>query len=372
MPERDQSLAGNVRFPFRFIEPTFFAGLLDDPILLVRSRPDGRQLMFDCGQVHHLAKRNFTHLDAIFISHAHMDHWMGIDSVIRQLIASGRIVNVFGPPGIADQMEHKLSGYVWNLVEDYWCSFHVHEIYQKKIKSTLFPGPQGFCRQPDVLSVRKHMDIYRTPYLQVQVETCDHQIDSLIFRINESPVYSISQRRLKTLGLVPGPWLGELKKRYLAEQENSTPLEVLRFGAGGIRSVWIEDVAGLLEELIVSRGQRSIGYVSDIGFNQKNRETITRFMAKVDLLLCECTFLSADKKRARASNHLCCEDVNSLLKELHPRYFLPMHLSRSYSRRSCELYRELQPPPETRILQIPLQITPRPLLATEVAWQTRN
>ncbi|MCW8860016.1 MAG: MBL fold metallo-hydrolase [Deltaproteobacteria bacterium] len=357
------------KFPFRNLVPTFFAGLLDDPILLIRSRPDGRHLLFDCGQVHHLAKRTFTHLDAIFISHAHMDHWMGIDSVIRQLIASERTVNIFGPPGLSDRMEHKLSGYDWNLVEDYWCSFHVHEIHQEKIESSIFPGPQGFRRQPGEVLSRNNLNIHQTPYLQVQAETCDHQIASLIFRINESPAYSIDRQKLESLGLVPGPWLGELKKRYLAGKGDSKPLEVLSLQAGGIRPVWIENVAELLEQLIVSRPQRSIGYISDVNFSQENRETILRFMAGVDLLFCECTFLTADKNRARDSDHLCCEDVNHLLKELRPAYFLPMHLSRSYSRRSSELYHELKPPPETRILRIPLQITPRPLLAEEITWQ---
>ncbi|WP_321393389.1 MBL fold metallo-hydrolase [uncultured Desulfuromusa sp.] len=357
------------KFPFRNLIPTFFAGLIDDPLLLIRSRPDGRHLLFDCGQVHHLAKRTFTHLDAIFISHAHMDHWMGIDSVIRQLIASARTVHIFGPPGIAERMEHKLSGYDWNLTEDYWCSFQVHEVHRDTIESSVFPGPQGFHRQTGEVVSRNNRVIYQTPYLQVQAETCDHQIDSLIFRINESPAYAIDRQKLESLDLVPGPWLGELKKRYLSGKVDSTPLEVLTLQNGCASPLMVEDVAELFAQLMISRPQRSIGYISDINFSQENRKTIFQFMAGVDLLFCECTFLTADKVRARASNHLCSEDINLLLEELCPAYFLPMHLSRSYSRRSSELYSELNPPPETQILQIPLQITPRPLLAAEISWQ---
>ena len=46
-----------------------------------------------------------------------------------------------------------------------------------------------------------------------------------------------------------------------------------------------------------------------------------------------------------------------------------MHLSKTYSGNSTELYRELQPPFGTTILQIPLQLTPRPLQAGEIHWQ---
>ena len=61
-----------IQLPFRYLEPTFFAGLLDDPVLLVRVRPLGSNLLFDCGEIHHLAKRVLTAIEAIFISHTHM------------------------------------------------------------------------------------------------------------------------------------------------------------------------------------------------------------------------------------------------------------------------------------------------------------
>jgi ribonuclease Z len=67
---------------FKQIEPTFPAGLLDDPLLLVRVRATGRSLLFDCGPLHHLAKRTIKSIDAIFISHAHMDHFMGMDAFL--------------------------------------------------------------------------------------------------------------------------------------------------------------------------------------------------------------------------------------------------------------------------------------------------
>lgn len=57
-----------IRFPFHNLVPTCFSGLLDDPLLLLRMRPNGHHLLFDCGQIHHLAKRTFTHLDTIFLS----------------------------------------------------------------------------------------------------------------------------------------------------------------------------------------------------------------------------------------------------------------------------------------------------------------
>lgn len=355
-----------IRLPFHNLEPTFFAGLLDDPILLLRTRSSGRNLLFDCGQIHHLAKRIFTPLDAVFVSHAHMDHWMGIDAVIRHLIVANRTIDLFGPAGLADRMEHKLNGYDWNLMEDYWCSFRVHEIHDDHIRRSFFPGPEGFRRHAEEPLARVDQTIYRTPQLEVRAVICDHRLDSLIFRIQERPAYLIDRDKLAGLGLSPGPWLGELQKYHLADGAVPASRKLYQKAEQALQ---VADPDALLQALIKPQPGLSIGYVSDIGFTAENRERIIALLEGVDLLACECTYLSAEQERARVASHLCVTDVNLLLQDLRPAFFVPMHLSRTYSRRSRDLYRELNPPPETRLLELPLQVTPRPLQAAEIDWR---
>jgi len=79
----------------------------------------------------------------------------------------------------------------------------------------------------------------------------------------------------------------------------------------------------------------------------------------------ECAFLRADLSKARSSYHLCTKDVNTLLALIKPRYFLPIHLSKTYLGRSSELYAELSPPPGSSILQLPEHLTPRPIFSRD-------
>ena len=92
------NLVLTVRRLFRYLETNFFAGLIEDPCLVVRDRPIHRSIMIDCGSLSHVAKRELKPVRAIFVSHAHMNHFMGFDVFLRQVHASPQLIELFGPP----------------------------------------------------------------------------------------------------------------------------------------------------------------------------------------------------------------------------------------------------------------------------------
>ena len=356
----------NQRLPFRFIEPTFFAGLLDDPLLLLNARPLGKSLLFDCGQLHHLAKRVLKSISAIFISHGHMDHFMGVDTFIRHNHVSPKTVDIFGPPGITAKMASKLASYDWNLTEPYWCNFRVHEVAAERITTSLFPGAEGFPCRLEGKEQRSDATIYRNAWLKVDAGLCDHKIPSLVFRTTERQSFSVDDGKIRGLGLVNGNWLRVLKKRFHDGEFGGERLTVLRRRGELVEEFSVENAAGLYESIRKEQTPASIGYVTDIGFSEENQEKIITMMAGVTLLVCECSFLAAEKDKARASNHLCTSDFNCLIDRLRPRFALPMHLSKMYIGRSQLLYEQLAAPPGVTILRLPERLTPRPLLACEV------
>jgi len=356
--------------PFRYLEPTFFAGLFDDPLLLVRIRPSGRALLFDCGKVHHLAKRVFTSIDAVFVSHAHMDHFMGMDSIIRHSHAAPRTVEVFGPPGISCRMAHKFACYDWNLADTFWGDFRVGEVGEAEVVSTLYRGADGFAARPDV--ARSRGEIYRNRFLSVTAKLCDHRIAVLAFRVTEGAAFILDDARLAQAGVVKGPWLKALEKLFHAGSLDGTPIvhpaALPGEGSGERIEEYREPDAGALYRRIMKKEEpASIGYLTDIGFSPGNLERITRLLGGVSLLVCECAFLAAEKSKARLSRHLCTSDVSEIADRLRPRYLLPMHLSKSYQGVSSDsLYREIEVPAGVTVLRIPDRLTPRPIMASEV------
>ena len=80
--------------------PTARRGL---PALLLRA--GGDRVLFDCGegtQQQLLRSVGLPELDAIFVTHYHLDHWLGLLGVLKTFDLRGRErpLSIYGPPGL--------------------------------------------------------------------------------------------------------------------------------------------------------------------------------------------------------------------------------------------------------------------------------
>ena len=349
------------RIPFRYLEPVFFGGLLDDPLLFLRVRPAGHALLFDCGQNAHLAKRVVKPVDTVFVSHAHMDHAMGIPTLVRHHHASPKPLAIYGPPGMAERVGHMLQAYDWNLCEPYWFTLLIHEVHERVLRRFAFRGPEGFAGSFLGEEPRIGKTIWESRYVRVSAELLDHKIPVLAFRIDEKPPFNVDPARLAAAGLTAGDWLRDLKSRLWQQ-----PLP------GGRSGVKLGENDGELYDRICGEPAcASIGYLTDIGWTAENRARVAGLFGGLTLLVSECTFLAADLAKARASCHLCTSDLNELAGLLKPAWLLPMHLSKSYLRRTVDLYTELSLPAATGLLTLPRHLAPAPLKCEDLAHWLR-
>ncbi len=351
---------------FRYLQASFFAGLLDDPLLFINVRPTGRSILIDCGQLHHVAKRVLRSIDALFVSHAHMDHLMGFDHLLRHILVAPRTLAVYGPSGIAERIGHKLAGYDWNLTEDSWCTIEVNEVQPQQVERFEFAGSRGFTVRHRQTFPRRDRTIYQTRHLKVEAEICDHKIPVLIFKVTEARSFLLDRQRLLAEQLLPGPWIKALQKRFYADDWDGEPLEIWRETGEGHTIEIVADTEALYHKICRDTSPASIGYLCDLGMTPENLDRVCALMGGVTLLVSECTFLATDQEKARLSAHLCTTDLNRICHQVKPGLLLPMHLSKSYIGEVQRLYTELALPPGTRLLQLPDYMTPRPLLPGEL------
>src|SRR5690606_28376176 len=175
--------------------PRLVNGPFGDPGLFVELRWHGRAVLFDLGRNDGLPAADLFKVTHVFVSHTHMDHFIGFDRVLRLFLNRDRRLQLFGPEGITECVAGKLSGYVWNLTEDYPFVFDVTEITIGGARRTIFRASTGFRPEPaellpaQVAAARAEPTEAATPVLvdeghfRVRAAITDHRIPSLAFPI---------------------------------------------------------------------------------------------------------------------------------------------------------------------------------------------
>jgi len=115
-----------------------------DPVLYVSFRYQGRAILFDLGRIDRLPVGELFRVTQVFISHTHMDHFIGFDQLPRAFLTRESQIQLYGPPGIISNVQAKLAGYTWNLVDGYPFVLTVHEVSPDQIRTVRMPATTAF------------------------------------------------------------------------------------------------------------------------------------------------------------------------------------------------------------------------------------
>jgi len=298
-----------------------------DPGFRLSHLYSGETLFFDLGDLHHLTARQILKASRIFISHAHIDHLVGFDQLLRLNLNRPRQLEFFGPSGITARLGHKLQGYTWNLTAHYELLVIVHEIGDHEIISSEFACRNKFL--PGRRDSRPRTDpvIYREATFSVLSAALDHGITSLAFILQEPLQVNFRSEALQRLGLVPGPWLSRIRQALQSGSSPETPVPVMN------RTLPLGQIA---VDIALVRPGLKIAYLADFGLTSENLERIVPLISGADLLLCEAAFLEEEADKARATFHLTAGQAGRLaalagVKRLQLFHFSPRHSNQAES-----------------------------------------
>jgi len=296
-----------------------------DPGFRLSHLYSGKALFFDLGDLHNLTARQILKPDRICISHAHIDHLVGFDQLLRLNLNRPRRLEFFGPPEIIARIGHKLQGYTWNLTARYELLITVHEIDGKVIRSCDFACRDRFRPGPVTDRPLTGPTICRDPTFILQAVALDHGIPSLAFVLQEPLRVNFRPEALQRQGLTPGPWLSRLRQALQAGSDPKTPVPV------GDQTRPLQEIAA---EIALVRPGLKIAYLADFGYTPENREKILPLIRGADLLLCEAAFLDEALAQARATCHLTAGQAGRLaalagVKRLRLFHFSPRHSDHS-------------------------------------------
>jgi ribonuclease Z len=324
------------------ILPQLVNGPEGDPAVYANFKYERRAILFDMGSLHALSARSLLKLTHVFISHTHVDHFIGFDQVLRLHLGRGKTLSLYGPPGFADHVEAKLRGYSWNLVENYPYDFRLsaYEVGEGTLQAASFACRERFARTPlDPLEpLSGNTVILDEPGLRVSAILLEHDIPCLAFALEEKQHINVDKVRLEALGLQVGPWIRQLKDAVMNGVPETSRICIPAPEQGGAAKEM--SLGALRDEIVrVSRGQK-IAYVTDAAYSDVNVERIVRLVRDADVLFCEAAFSEEDRTRADERRHLTAHQAGSIARKAGVRRLVPFHFSPKYHGRIEDLYEE--------------------------------
>jgi ribonuclease Z len=325
------------RFHPRLINPP-----LADPGLFIPFLYEKRAILFDLGDLQVLTPRDLLKITHVFVTHTHMDHFVGFDQLLRVLLGREKELHLYGPPEFLKRVEGKLAGYTWNLVEEYpyQLKLNVTELRPNKKLTKRYTCQDRFLPDKEVKESPFTETLLREPSFFVEAALLDHRIPCLGLSFVENFSININKERLNDEGLAVGAWLNRFKRALYAKDDPKTPFVVTwseaRKGKRE-RTFALGDLASKIA--IISPGQKTT-YITDIIGSPENMERSVMLAKDADHLFIEASFIERDKEIAKRKYHLTAREAGLIAKRAGVKHMTLFHFSPRYAGQEGEIWKE--------------------------------
>ena len=324
------------------MHPRLINGPFDDPGVLIDFLHEKRAVLFDLGDISAIPSRTLLRVTHVFVSHTHMDHFIGFDRLLRVLLGRHRHIHITGPAGFIAHVEHKLCAYTWNLAGSGTADLCIdaHELAEEDMLMTArFRFSTGFQRKN--LPSRPVTDgiIFDEASYRVRTVQLDHRIPCLAFSIEEKQHLNVWRNKVSAMGLGVGPWLRELKEAVMRGEPDETII-IAKWTESGITREACYPLHELRKEILRVVSGQKITYVTDVGYTPRNVEKIISLAQNADLLFIESAFLDEDADIAKRKMHLTARQAGDIARRANVKRFVQFHFSPRYEDRAAELQGE--------------------------------
>lgn len=328
------------------MRPSFQPRLINDPFsdpgLFIPFLHQKRALLFDLGDLSNLAPRDLVKITHVFVTHTHMDHFIGFDTLLRALLGREKTIHLYGPGDFFKHVEGKLSGFSWNLVNEFENRFmlEVNEVHPGEILTKNYICHDRFVSKAPALSRPFSGTLLEEPSFKIHAALLDHRIPCLGLSLTENYYVNIIKEGLRELDLPVGLWLNRFKAAIYQEMDSESDFLVTWEKKGEI----VKEKAFKLGELTnrlarISPGLK-IAYVTDVLRDTANAKKVIELAEGASTLFIEAAFLDSEKDIAQRKYHLTAREAGDLAGKARVNHLEILHFSPRYQGRAAELERE--------------------------------
>ncbi len=324
---------------------SFNASLINDPFgdpgLLVQFLFQKRAFLFDLGDISVLSNAELLKVSHVFVSHTHIDHFIGFDRLLRTVFGREKTLTFFGPENFIKNVEGKLAGFTWNLVDRYEESLTIKvvEVREDKLLKGTFRAIDKFEISEEEEVAFEGGIILDDLMCVVRAAVLEHRVPCLGFSLQENLHVNINKDRLESMCVVEGAWLNDLKQAVVEGKPDSYTIE-MPITRNGKLSLERKSLGQLKENLVEITPGQKIGYVVDTIYNEPNSKRIIELVKSADIFFCESPFLADEEIRGQERFHLTSHQAGTMARDAHVKKLQVFHFSRRHMAHRERFYRE--------------------------------
>ena len=180
-------------------------GSTGDPSLLIDYPGRDDAFLFDAGENGSLSLKRLGDLQAVFITHHHIDHFVGFDRILRANLDHDKTLQIFGPEGTIRRLYARIASYEYQYFPFMKIVFEVHDVHADRVCSARLECTRHFP-EPEVLECERNGPvIYENADLQIEVAAGDHVVPCLAYVLVEKAGYHADPAKLATGRLRAAP-----------------------------------------------------------------------------------------------------------------------------------------------------------------------
>ncbi len=239
--------------------------------------------LFDCGEGTQrqmlMTKINFMRIDHIFISHLHADHFLGLGGLIQSMnfLDRKKILEIYGPRGMKETMEHMLSMGTFTLSS---FQLKVHEVNE------------GLVMEGEKYKIFAKKNV--------------HTPQSLAYSFEEKPKRKFLKSKALKLGIPEGKLFSKLQKGQEVKYKGKkfSPEQVLSKPIPGRKLVYSGDT--------------------------RPCEKLIKFFKGADVLIHDATFSQEEEDKAKETGHSTAQEAAQIAKKAKVKKLFLTHISQRY------------------------------------------
>ncbi|MDH3256194.1 MAG: MBL fold metallo-hydrolase, partial [Nitrospinota bacterium] len=299
--------------------------------------------LFDLGDLSPLTNADLLKVTHVFVSHTHIDHFIGFDRFLRIVFGREKTITLYGPENFIANVEGKLAGFTWNLVDRYEESLtlEVVEVHADRLRKATFRAIEKFQKSEEREEPWDGRLILDEPALSVATAVLEHRVPCLGYALKEKFHVNINKDGLTAMHLEPGEWLNRVKQSIYEGASDDLPVQV-PVGVNGTQETREVALGTLKEKLVTITPGQKIAYITDTVYTPTNIQRIVNLVREADLFFCESPFIAEEEDRARDRCHLTTRQAGLLAKEAGVKQLKTFHYSKRHSHQTERLVREAQ------------------------------